>query len=75
MVRGSLDEIRAGFYGTCQSAADLDPSDTEFVDTGDPAPGEMFGYLIVGVGSDGKPGLGGLDWQGRQRDLRAKDCL
>jgi hypothetical protein len=75
VVRGSLDEIRDRFYGACESADDPDPSDTSFVDDENPAAGELSGYLVVGVAPSGDQGWGGTDSEGRQRDLRAKDCL
>jgi hypothetical protein len=75
VIRGSFEEIRDRFYGTCVNSADPDPSDTTFVDDESPASGELFGYLIIGVGPTGDAGLAGVDSGGRQRDLRAKDCL
>jgi murein DD-endopeptidase MepM/ murein hydrolase activator NlpD len=75
VVRGSPEMIRARFYGPCVSSGDPDPTDTTYVDGDEPAPGELFGYVIVGVGANGVQGLGGLDSEGRQRDMRAKDCL
>jgi len=75
VIRGSLEEIQARFYGSCASSDDLDPSDTDFEDETAPASGELFGYLVVGIGSGGVRGTAGLDSETRQRDLRAKDCL
>ena len=70
----SLDEIRDRFYGTCRNAEDSDTTDTMVVDVEDPEPGELFGYLVVGVSPSGAHGLAGLDSDGKERDLRAKDC-
>lgn len=75
VIRGSLEEIQARFYGSCASSDDPDPSDTDFEDETAPASGELFGYLVVGIGSGGVRGTAGLDSETRQRDLRAKDCL
>ena len=75
VYRGSLEEIRAEFYGRCQSSRDPDTTDTGFVEDEEPAPGELFGYLVVGVGQTGARGLAGLDPHAAQRDLRARDCL
>ena len=75
VIRGSPEEIRAGFYGSCQSSRDPDTTDTSFVDDEAPPPGEFFGYLVIGVDESGVRGLGGVDMAGRQRDMRAKDCL
>jgi murein DD-endopeptidase MepM/ murein hydrolase activator NlpD len=75
VIRGTLEEIRDRFYGACVSSADPDTSDTTFVDDETPAPNGLFGYLVVGVAPTGDAGLAGVDSGGRQRDLRAKDCL
>jgi hypothetical protein len=75
VYRGSLEEIRARFYGRCRNSSDPDTTDTSFVDDEEPEAGELFGYLIIGVGQTGARGLAGLDTEARQRDLRARDCL
>jgi hypothetical protein len=75
VYRGSLEEIRARFYGTCRNSSDPDTTDTSFLDDEEPDAGELFGYLVVGVGQTGARGLAGLDSEARQRDMRAKDCL
>ena len=73
---GSLEEIRAQFYGVCCSGDDPDPSDTAFVDARtSPSPVSCSATLVVGVAPSGDRGTAGLDSDGRQRDLRAKDCL
>jgi hypothetical protein len=74
VTRGTIEEIRDRFYGSCVSSDDPDPSDTFFADGTDPGPQELFGYLVVGIGANGVRGVAGLDSEGRQRDLRAKDC-
>jgi hypothetical protein len=73
--RGSREEVRDLFYGTCQNARDADTTDTSFVEDEEPAAGSMFAFLVVGVGESGTRGLAGVDSFGRQRDVRAKDCL
>jgi hypothetical protein len=45
-----------------------------FAEDEQPASGEVFAFLVVGVGPDGTRGLAGLDSHARQRDLRAKNC-
>jgi len=75
VIRGTLEEIRDRFYGSCRSAADPDTTDTAFVDDESPAAAELFGYLVIGVAPTGESGLAGLDSDWRWRDLRAKDCL
>jgi hypothetical protein len=75
VIRGTLEELRARFYGTCCNADDPDTTDTMFTDSVTPAPAELSTYLVVGVSASGAKGLAGVDSAGRQRDLRAKDCL
>ena len=75
VYRGSLGEVRDRFYGTCQNSRDGNTADTIFIEDEQPAVGEVYAFLVVGVGPDGSMGLGGLDSDGRHRDLRAKDCL
>lgn len=67
--------MRDRFYGVCQNSRDPDPTDTFFSEPQPPRAGELFAYLVIGVGSDGANGLAGLDAAGRQRDLRGKDCI
>jgi murein DD-endopeptidase MepM/ murein hydrolase activator NlpD len=74
VYRGSLAEVREGFYGNCQNSRDGDTTDTTFAEDERPAAGEAYYFLVVGVGADGTRGLAGLDSFARQRDLRAKDC-
>lgn len=74
VTRGTPEEIRARFYGSCVSFDDPDPSDTSFEDGTDPVSGDWSGYLVVGIGASGARGPAGLDSEGSQRDLRAKDC-
>jgi murein DD-endopeptidase MepM/ murein hydrolase activator NlpD len=74
VVRSSLEQIQAGFHGVCVSGSDPDLSDTSFVDDDTPAPGELFGYIVAGVGADGVPGIAGWTPGGPLRDLRAVDC-
>jgi hypothetical protein len=47
---------------------------TAFAENETPSPGTVFYFLVIGVGSDGTRGLAGVESDGRQRDLRAKDC-
>jgi hypothetical protein len=75
VYRGARDEVADGFFGTCQNSRDPDTSDTSFLEAGTPPAGESFYFLVVGVNSGGTRGLAGSDSVGRQRDLRAKDCL
>jgi hypothetical protein len=75
VIRGSAEEIRDRFYGTCQNSRDPDTTDTSFVEDEVPAPGEYFGFLVIGVAADGTRGRAGFDTEGRARDLRVKDCL
>jgi hypothetical protein len=75
VVRGSIEELRARQYGACVSAGDPDATDTTFVDIDTPAPGELFSYLVFGLGEEGAQGRTGIDSGGRMRDLRAKDCF
>ncbi len=74
VYRGSLEMVRAGFYGTCISADDPDPSDTLFAESAAPAPGESFFYLVLAANAQGERGGAGVDGAGRARDLRARDC-
>jgi murein DD-endopeptidase MepM/ murein hydrolase activator NlpD len=75
VFRGSRAELELRLYGTCQNSRDGNTTDTAFDENETPSPGTVFYFLVVGVGTDGKRGLAGLDSDGRQRDLRAKDCL
>jgi hypothetical protein len=75
VYRGDLAEVRASHYGTCRNSSDPDTSDTTFEDAGVPAVGEVLGYLVIGVGQAGDRGRAGQDSAGRERDLRAKDCI
>jgi hypothetical protein len=75
VIQGSPEEIRARFYGNCQNSRDPDTSDTSFVEDEAPAPGEFFGYLVIGIDESGARGLAGVDFEGHQRDMRAKHCL
>lgn len=75
VVRGTLQELRARHYGACVTAADPDDTDTTFEDAETPALGELFSYLVAGVGESHAPGRAGIDSSGRMRDLRTKDCL
>ncbi len=72
--RGTLEMLRARFYGTCQNGRDADPNDRQFAENESPAPGSAYFYLVLGVGADGTRGLAGLDSAGRLRDLRGRDC-
>ena len=74
VVRGTKAEVAARFYGTCQSARDANPMDLSFAENEAPAAGEVFYFLVRGVSPAGKRGLAGPDSDGRERDLRAKDC-
>ncbi len=75
VFRGSRADVASRFYGVCQSSRDSVTTDTTFLEDQAPAPGQAFYFLVIGVSSSGVPGLAGLDSTGRQRDLRAKDCL
>jgi hypothetical protein len=74
VIRGDRAQLRARHYGSCVSGADPDPTDTQFVDSDTPAPGELFAYVVVGVGAGDAQGQTGLDSDGRRRDMRTKDC-
>jgi hypothetical protein len=75
VYRGGTTEISARFFGACQNSRDPDPTDTSFDDDEAPQPGELWGYLVIGVDATGARGRAGVDSSGRQRDLRARDCL
>jgi len=75
VYRGDLVEIRAAHHGVCRNSSDPDTSDTTFEDTDVPEVGDVFGYLVIGVGQAGDRGRAGLDSEGSERDLRAKDCI
>ena len=74
VYRGSLEHVRARFYGRCRNSADPDPTDTTHVDTETPPAGEAFYYLVLGVTADGVRGLAGTDSVGTERDLRGRAC-
>jgi murein DD-endopeptidase MepM/ murein hydrolase activator NlpD len=75
VFRATAPMIRAGFYGTCQNTRDAVVTDTTFAEDQAPAPGEVYHYLTLGVSSSGARGRAGTDSDGRERDLRAGDCL
>ena len=72
--RGTLEMVRARFYGTCQNGRDANPNDRAFAEGESPAPGAAYFYLVLGVAADGTRGLAGTDAGGQLRDLRARDC-
>ena len=74
VIRGDRAQLRARHYGSCVSGGDPDATDTQFVDGDTPAPGELFAYVVVGVGAGDVQGQTGLDSDGRRRDMRTKDC-
>lgn len=74
-VRGTRQQVEDRFYGYCQNTRDPNTTDTSFVEDQTPGIGEVFFFNFIGVSSDGTRGLAGTDWDGRQRDFRAKDCL
>ncbi len=75
VYRGSQSDLQVRFYGTCQNSRDGSTADTAFAENETPSPGAVFYFLVVGVASDGTRGLARVESDGRQRDLRAKDCI
>ena len=47
-----------GGYGICQNSNDPDPTDTSYVDSEDPFPGQGFHYLVSYLLISGEAGLG-----------------
>jgi len=61
-VSGLIDLIPDGEpdggYGICQNSNDPDPTDTIYVDSEDPFPGQGFHYLVSYLSISGETGLG-----------------
>jgi hypothetical protein len=75
VFRSSLEQVKVRYFGRCDSSVDPDPTDTAYVDAEVPAPGELSAYVVLGVGTGGVHGRAGHDSEGRERDMRANDCL
>jgi len=58
LVDFNSDGAPDGGYGTCQNTNDPDTTDTTYVDSEDPLPGDGFHYLVAYRLTSGEAGLG-----------------
>jgi hypothetical protein len=68
LTDGDSDGLPDSGYGDCQNHLDPDDTDTVFLDSGTPAEGAGYLYVVAFVDSQGETGLGNTS-AGRRRTV------